>query len=250
MQSNKRKCTVLAGAATVIVLAALTANGRQGQENEVLSALKGAYPGISAEKVAESGIEGLYEVIAGGNLLYFAPKGNFLIFGEIWTPEGKSLTAGRRDEIAASQLKDLPLELAVKIGNGSTRVIEFTDPDCPFCRKASQFFRDRKDVTRYVFLYPLAQVHPDSEKKAAWILGSRDREKAYHEVMSGLRDKGQPSGADTGGASILARHRQIAARLGVMGTPQFWVNGKVVRGADFPQLEALLREGGGKGNDR
>jgi len=48
---------------------------------------------------------------------------------------------------------DLDLSKALVIGNGPKTVIEFTDPDCPFCRKAASYFANRTDVTKYVFLY-------------------------------------------------------------------------------------------------
>src|SRR5574340_1146888 len=47
----------------------------------------------------------------------------------------------------------LPLDKAIKIGDGGTTVIEITDPDCPFCRRASAYLSAKNDITRYVFFY-------------------------------------------------------------------------------------------------
>jgi len=55
----------------------------------------------------------------------------------------------------AKLAKTLPLEKAVKIGDGKKVVIEITDPDCPFCRTASEYFSKKTDVIRYVFFAPL-----------------------------------------------------------------------------------------------
>jgi len=244
MRSRNRLLLPLAFLASGAVLAAMTAYGGPEQAPDVLGALKKAYPRITAEQVRESEVEGLFEVMSGGNVLYYAPKGNYLVFGEIWTPEGKSVTAVRRDEMVSKQLKDLPLDQAVRIGKGPNIVIEFTDPDCPFCRKAANFFKERKDVTRYVFFSPLVQLHPDAEKKAAWVLAAKDRAKAYHEVMSGRKGRDAFPVADAEASGLVARHRQLAVRMGVMGTPMFWVNGRAVQGANIPLLERLLREGG------
>ncbi len=250
MRSRMMLFLPLAFLASGAVMAAMTAYGGPEKTAEVLGALKKAYPRITAEHVRESEIEGLFEVVSGGTILYFTPKGNYIVFGEIWNPEGKSLTATRREELVSSQLKDLPLEQAVKIGNGPNTVIEFTDPDCPFCRKAAEFFRERKDITRYVFFSPLVQIHPEAEKKAAWILAAKDRGKAYHEVMSGRKDREQTLTPDAAASSLVTQHRQLAARMGVMGTPMFWVNGKAVQGANIPLIEGLLREGGEKRGKR
>ena len=63
----------------------------------------------------------------------------------------------------------LDLTKAVKIGNGKTMVIEFTDPDCPFCRKAEAYLQKRTDLTRYIFFIPL-KSHPASKGKVQYIL--------------------------------------------------------------------------------
>jgi len=244
MRSRVRLFLPLAFLAGGALLLVMTAYGGPDGSDELLGALKKAYPRIAAEQVRESEIEGLFEVVSGGSVFYFAPKGNYIFFGEIWTPEGKSITALRREEILSGQLKNLPLDLAVRIGSGPNRVIEFTDPDCPFCRKAAEFFRERKDVTRHVFFFPLVQLHPDADKKAAWVLAAKDRASAYHEVMSGRKGKDPFPTPSPEASALVARHRQLAARMGVMGTPMFWVNGKAVQGANLPLLEGLLREGG------
>lgn len=250
MRGKSRLFLFPAFLASGALLAAMTAFGEPDQAPDVLAALKKAYPNISAEQVRESEIAGLYEVVSNGAVLYFAPKGNYIVFGEIWTPEGKSVTATRREELESRQLQALPLDQAVRIGKGPNIVIEFTDPDCPFCRKAAEFFRERTDVTRFVFFSPLVQLHPDAEKKAAWVLSAKDRVKAYHEVMSGRKDKETIPAPSAEARGLVARHRQLAVRMGVMGTPMFWINGKALQGANIPLLEGLLREGGEKKEKR
>ncbi|MRR34474.1 DsbC family protein [bacterium] len=250
MRTRSKLFLCLAFLASGAAMIAMTAYGGPEQVPDVLDALKKAYPNISADQVRESEIEGLYEVVSGGAVLYFAPKGNYMVFGEIWTPEGKSVTATRREELVSRQLQALPLDQAIRIGKGPNIVIEFTDPDCPFCRKAAEFFRERQDVTRFVFFSPLVQLHPDAEKKAAWILAAKDRGKAYHEVMSGRKDKETFPAPSAEASGLVARHRQLAVRMGVMGTPMFWINGKAVQGANIPLLEGLLREGGDKKEKR
>jgi len=229
---------------SMAALFALDAGGETDPSVKALEAFKKAYHGTPIESMTRTDIAGLFEVVTGGNLLYFAPEGNYLVFGELFTPQGKNLTAQRREELTTIRLGELPLDAAVRIGSGRNRVIEFTDPDCPYCRKASRFFRERRDVTRYVFFAPLIQLHPDAEKKAAWILAAKDRGKAYQEVMEGKRDKDRFPQPDKRASDLVMQHRQIASRMGVMGTPLFWINGKMVQGANIPVIEKLLKEGG------
>ena len=96
------------------------------------------------------------------------------MFGEIWTKDGRNVTAEKRARIAAAKLKDVPLDKAVKIGNGRNKVIEFTDPDCPYCRKAAEFFKGRNDVTLYVFFFPLP-IHKDAQAHARYVLCAADK---------------------------------------------------------------------------
>ena len=103
-----------------------------------------SFPNIPLESITPTDIPGLYEIVAGGRIIYYAPGPEYLIVGEILTKERKNLTQARNNELLAKKFKDLPLEKAMKIGSGPHTVIEITDPDCPFCRKASSLFRDEK----------------------------------------------------------------------------------------------------------
>jgi len=205
------------------------------------------YPGVEYESFQMTDIPGVYEVARGGNALYFAPP-DFLILGNIWR-NGKSITAMRRDERISAMIKELPLDRGVKVGDGRNVVIEFSDPDCPFCRKAAEWFEKLDDVTRYVFFFPLTNIHPDAGKKAKWILCSDDPASAYSSVMKGDLDKRGfellPSCEDKS-ASRLAESMGWARKLGVSSTPTFWINGERVNGANFQRIETLLDGGNEK----
>ena len=43
------------------------------------------------------------------------------MFGEIWTKDGKNITAEKKTELASAKLKDVPLDKAVKSATGETR---------------------------------------------------------------------------------------------------------------------------------
>jgi len=203
-----------------------------------------AFPTLPFESVKESEIKGLYEVVSGLNVFYYYPEKEYLIFGDIFTSSGKNLTAERKGGIAAGLVKTLPLDKAVKTGYGKKVVIEFTDPDCPFCKKAYDFFKTRSDVTIYSFFAPLA--HPAAISKIYFILNAEDKAKAYHEVFEG-KSIVQPKEGYSNTVKKLAReHMALARSVGVSGTPTFFINGKQVEGADFKQIENLLENDPGK----
>ena len=201
------------------------------------------FPDIPVESVTPTDILGVYEIVAGGRIAYYAPGPEYLIIGEIVTKERKNLTQARTTELQGKKFKDLPLEKAVKIGSGPHTVIEITDPDCPFCRKASDYFATRNDVTRYVFFYPIPALHPNAAAKVPYILCAIDRAKAYEEAMTGKLDEMKFTPCDDAAAAELFKtHKESGEKIGggSIGTPLFLIDGQVVKGANIPQIEKIL----------
>jgi len=225
---------------TAAVLASSCLAGQS--ETEVRQVLTKTFPGIKVGEIRGSDIPGLYEIEAGSNIIYFYPEKGLLVFGEIWTKDGRNITAEKRTQLASAKLKDLPLDKAVKIGNGRNKVIEFTDPDCPYCRKAAAFFKGRDDVTLYIFFFPLP-IHKDAEAHARYALCAADKAHALEEVMSGQLDGKEASACpDKKADALLREHMDLGTKLGVRATPAFWINGQYVAGANIPAIEGLLNQ--------
>ncbi len=134
----------------------------------------------------------------------------------------------------------LDLDKAVKVGNGKVMVIEFTDPDCPFCRKAEEYFQKRSDVTRYVFFVPLAS-HPASKGKVQYVLSAKDKAKALREVSSDSFDKKKLEQITPAGVKLQKEHEDIARANKMNATPTFIIYGRIVEGFDLKKLEPLLK---------
>ncbi|GFE59269.1 thioredoxin fold domain-containing protein [Geobacter sp. AOG1] len=140
----------------------------------------------------------------------------------------------------AAWLTGVPLDKAIRIGTGRQVVIEVSDPDCRFSRRMVRYWDLRRDVTRYVFLVALKN-HPDAAEKVRYILCAPDRAAAYREVYAGKLDfdeKAADRSCDVKGVQDL--HRDIAARLGAVGTPTYVINGVKVGGAKVGEIERLL----------
>jgi len=137
-------------------------------------------------------------------------------------------------------LKGIPLDKAIRIGTGRHVVIEISDPDCRFSRRMTRYWGMRKDVTRYIFLVALKN-HPEAPQKARYILAATDRARAYTEVFSGGLDfDGKRLDRQYDDRGLLKLHEGVAARLGVIGTPTYVVDGVMVRGAKVKEIEKLL----------
>ncbi|MDQ1277402.1 MAG: thiol:disulfide interchange protein DsbC, partial [Thermodesulfobacteriota bacterium] len=126
-------------------------------------------------------------MVTDNGLIYYAPEAEAIIFGDIITKDGKNITQRRREEInqrkdaiLLEMAKSLPLDKALKIGTGRHKVIEFTDPNCSYCRKAFQVLAPKGDMTRYIFFFPLSKA---SEDKIRHILCASDRVGAYKEAF-------------------------------------------------------------------
>jgi len=207
---------------------------------EIEKQIKVLFPNFSISSVKASPVPGLYEVIGkDGNIMYWSPKG-YMIFGEIWTTTGKSITAERRQEIVAEKFKNLDLSQAIKVGNGKNKVVTFTDPDCPFCRKGYEYLSKRDDITEYLFFLPF---HGESSKrKIAYVLCSKDKKAAYSEVMSGKEVKTSDECLRNSEATI-NKHLFIAQSLNIGGTPTYYINGKLIQGANIPLVDNILNGG-------
>ena len=144
--------------------------------------------------------------------------------------------------IHPAEAAEIDYSKAITIGSGPKTVVEFTDPDCPFCRKASKYFEGRSDITRHVYFYPLAR-HQKAREKAQFVLSMPDKARAYHEVMSGKMDSVPHLASTPEGIKLQGQHVEIAKKSKVDSTPTFIINGRVIEGFDLNKIEDAL---GGK----
>ena len=141
--------------------------------------------------------------------------------------------------IHPAEAAEIDYSKAITIGSGPKILVEFTDPDCQFCRKASRYFEGRSDVTRHVFFYPLAR-HPKAREKAQFVLSMPDKARAYHDVMSGKMDSIPLPAPTPEGVRLQEQHVDIAKKSKVDSTPTFMINGRVIEGFDLKKIEEAL----------
>jgi thiol:disulfide interchange protein DsbC len=142
-----------------------------------------------------------------------------------------NLTEQRRAELRTVDFSHLPLDKAiVKVkGDGSRKLAIFTDPDCPYCKQLEKELMGVSNVTLYIFLYPIAQLHPDAPRKSKAIWCAPDRVKAWDDLMI---DGKAPPEPDAGCDTPIADLARIAAELHIDGTPGLiFGNGRMIPGA-------------------
>ncbi|MEY4928422.1 MAG: hypothetical protein RL279_161, partial [Pseudomonadota bacterium] len=136
-------------------------------EASLKKAVEAAYPKFKVESISKTPYPGLYEVFMAGQIIYTDEKMTFLIAeGRLVDPKSrKDLTSERMDELTKIDFAKLPLDQAIKVvkGNGSRKLVVFSDVDCPYCKRLEQNeLSNITDVTVYTFLYPIVQLHPDA----------------------------------------------------------------------------------------
>lgn len=180
-------------------------------------ALQSNFPGEKIESVTKTPYLGLYEVVVGGELFYTDDKGSYLFFGHVIDPKTKqSLTSERLQQIKEARRIDtasLPLEHAIKTvkGNGKRKLVVFSDPNCPYCKRLEKELANVTDVTVYTLLYPVLN---GSIPTATAIWCAPDRLKAWEDFM--LKDMA-PAGKNC--ETPLETLLQAGKKNGINGTP-------------------------------
>ncbi len=227
-----------------LLLTLLLATGCNAGQDEIKNNLETRYPGLQVDSVASSPIKGLYEVVVQGtHVIYTDANANYLIDGMlIDTVSKRNLTQEKVEKLTKVDFNSLPFKQAIKIvrGNGKRSLAVFSDPDCPFCKRLEPELAKLDNVTIYLFPYPIAQLHPDSARKARLVWCSPDPAKAWDDLM--LRGK-LPQGKDDCPNPIQA-NIALAQKLNIQGTPHIILsNGKRVPGlVPYDRLEQLLNQ--------
>ncbi len=206
----------------------------------VTAGVKKIVQDVPITSVKTTTIDGIYEVESMYDVFYYAPKAERLFFGDLFSPDSTNITALSKNAIVSRIIASLDLSKAVKLGTGKNSVIEFTDPDCPHCRNAFEYWQNVPDVTRYTFLFPIAESHPQAVAKSEWILSRNDKVAALSDVFSGKYDKELPKGATEAGKALLKEHAAFAEKAYVIGTPLYFVNGRILPGVNIEAFEAAL----------
>jgi thiol:disulfide interchange protein DsbC len=195
--------------------------------------------GVKIESVKATPYSGLYEIRAGGDIIYTDKKGEFLFIGHVYNAKtSQDLTKERLDEINKINFADLPFDSALKTvkGNGKRVMAIFEDPNCGYCKRFRQTtLKEVDNVTVYTFMYNI--LSEDSVTKSRNIWCAADRNKAWDEWMvSGKAAPAAPARCTDPHDKIFA----LGRKMRIEGTPAiFFTDGSRIPGAvDLKVLEA------------
>lgn len=153
------------------------------------------------------------------------------------------------------------------LGQGSRRLIVFSDFQCPYCAEAARnlsafLARNGSRLSLTYKFYPLVRIHPEAlnAARAAWAAQQQGRFWPFHDALFAAQDRlGEPLYVQTARSlgldlnrfnrdrasqeslAAIARDQELGDRLGLEGTPFFVVRGEAFSAAvDEAFLQKLV----------
>ena len=206
--------------------------------------LEAKFPGADIKHVAKTDYLGLYEVMLDDNLVYTDAKVAYVFVGALYdTTTKQNLTDARTRRLNRVAVDKLPYELAFKRvkGDGSRKLVLFSDADCPFCHRLETELKGVDNVTIYTFLFPIDQLHPDAARKSKQIWCAPDKVKAWDEFFAS--GKVPDNKGDCG--DPVAKTQALGNSLKINATPTLvFADGTMIPGAlPLAQLEKEIASG-------
>lgn len=173
-----------------LVLAGYAALTHAGVPDELVK----RFPAAQGAKIHPA-FPGFWSVVKGSEVFFVRDDLSVLISGNVIDLRTKqnltqALQLANRPKIDVAQLD---LKDAIKFGSGTRKLYVFSDPDCPYCRRLDAELTDLKDVTIYIFPFPLAQLHPNAPGVAEAVWCQADRVaawRAYQDLAQTTQESG------------------------------------------------------------
>ena len=200
------------------------------------------FAGTPVESVKPSRYPGLYEIKTRESYFYTNASADWILTGDLIDVATKeNLTQIQIIAAQTFEFSEIPLENTIKLvrGNGSRKMIVFSDPNCGYCKKLESEFDSVKDVT--IYIQPWAMLTPDSETKIKAVLCSFNPSDAWHSLMTkGIVPKN--SGSCPGATEKIRAVQQMAMKMKVQSSPTLYFesNTRMSAALEASAIEAKL----------
>jgi len=220
------------------VVSAADASTQTPEVAAIRKAFEQRFPGAHINHIEKSNYFGLYEVMLDDNLIYTDPSAAYVFVGSVYdTATKQNLTEARSRKLNRVAVSKLPYDLAFKRvkGDGSRKLVIFSDADCPFCHRLENELKGLDNVTIYTFLFPIDQLHPDAARKSKQIWCAPDKVKAWDAFFAS--GKLPDNKGDCG--DPVAKTQALGNSLRINATPTLvFADGTMIPGAlPLPQIE-------------
>lgn len=202
-----------------------------------------SYPELPVDDVRSSQVDGLLEVYTQGRIMYYAPRENLLLLGDVYGPEGHSLTQERRQAWIGERAKAIDKSKAITVGSGPVELMAFVDPNCGHCREFVAWLErvGYAHLRVQFFFLPLA---PQSDAYSKVVQAACAPESLRREAIRQAFGQSRAAGAQNlrcaEGEALLAAQAEVVKSIGVAETPVFITKDQTIRGFYPDRLEALM----------
>lgn len=239
MRLNRFAAALALGVVSTVAVAA-------DPDQAIRSTLKAIDPELPIEAIAESPMNGLYQVqLQGGRQLYASEDGQFLLQGYLFqVKDGKpvNLTEAAESEGVAKLMAAIPVSEMVVFApkQPETHITVFTDTDCGYCQKLHSEVPElnRLGVEVRYLAFPRQGLESAAAKELVNVWCAKDPLNAMD------RAKTRQPVADANCENPVAKQYALGQMIGVSGTPAIVLaNGKIIPGYQpAPQLAKIALE--------
>lgn len=197
------------------------------------------YPFARDAKIAPA-FPGYWSVVKNSDIIFVAEDLSIMINGEVIDLKtNTSLTNNLRELNKPSvNIALLKTEDAIQIGTGERKLYIFSDPDCPYCQSLEAELTKLKNVSIFLFPFPLTQLHPNAAKISESIWCSKDKASAWRAY---LLNRTIPKNRNC--ENPIQRNIDLGVKFGINGTPSIiFEDGTIIPGAiDADRIEGQLK---------
>lgn len=194
-----------------------TVSANEADIKQLKAALGVVMPGAVNVSIKATPINGLYEVLSGGQIMYMSKDAQFALDGNLYDMKSRTnLTENARSGIRLNALNELGEDnMLVYMPEGDVKhtITVFTDIYCPYCvrlhNEVEQYLKSGVKV-RYIFV-PFKG--PKSVEASISVWCAKDRNKALTMAKGGKTLEKKTCD------NPISKHQTLATVLGVRGTP-------------------------------
>ncbi len=176
------------------------------------------------ESVQKAPFGDLYEVVVRGpdgpQIYYVDSAATVIITGRVIDAKsGRDLTEARQRELTAVKWESLPFQWAITSvrGTGRRKIAILSDPNCPYCKRFEEDLAKLDDIT--VHILPWAVVKPESVRQAKAVWCSKNRAKAWNDLMFRRIEPQAPTDCENPIDKII----EFGRKLGANSTPTWFL---------------------------
>lgn len=177
----------------------------------------------------------------GAAIYYVDARASVIISGQVIDAKsGRNLTQERERKLNAIKWESLPLQWAITSvrGTGRRKIAILSDPNCPYCKRFEEDLAKLDDITVHILPYAIIRPESVTQSKAVWC--SKDRVKAWNDLMFRRIEPRPARDCDTPVEKLVEFGRSIGAAATPTWFPE---SGERFSGAmSLDQVRRLLDE--------